>query len=276
MSAACAPSPEDPAQACSRRAVPRPGWEGVFSLGAGKPLRFSLSPSTKFPEDAAPTGTGPQGTRSVCALQTLPGERIRAARFILAFLGSKAEGERPCRSLLCQRPTPLRAAAEAMPRPKQTAELQLGVTPSRATSRPLFRKPPAAAQRLRCPQTQQRTGQTRLGLHMGGSSHVLAGFSLASMPGLPSPHWLHQGTSHFPVTKGTGRSTRRLARTPATNTTCPRPGVCARAQPCRCVPGPTATPPCGDACCQLPGRTQTPGLSQRSSLPQRSSPHAPS
>lgn len=144
MSAACAPSPEDPAQACSRRAVPRPGWEGMFSLGAGKPLRFSLSPSMKFPEDAAPTGTGPQGTRSVCALQTLPGERIRAARFILAFLGSKAEGERPCRSLLCQRPMSLRAAAEAMPRPKQTAEPQLGVTPSRATSRPLFCKPPAA------------------------------------------------------------------------------------------------------------------------------------
>lgn len=238
-SAACTPSPGGPCPGLQQRGCPRPGSDGAFSASLGSRCAALPSPSTTFPEDVAPTGTGPQGTRSACAPQTLPGKRIRTAHFVLAFSVSKAENQRPCRSLLRrgQRHSE-RQLRRCQGQSKQLnrSDTTLGVTPSRATSRPLFRKPPAQAQRLCCPRTQQRTGRTRLGPHMGGCSYVLAGFCLASMPGLPSPHWLCQGTSRCPVSKqkGTRGSTRRLAgRTPATNPTCPQPGVCARAQPCR-------------------------------------------
>lgn len=181
------------------------------------------------------------------------------------------------------RPTPLRMAAEMMPGPKQTAEPQRGVTPSRATSWPLFRKPLAQAQRLRCPRTQQRTGRTRLGPHMGGSSHVLAGLpgqrARAAQPALALSKSL---TLPSGETKRHQGSVRRLAgRTPAANPTCPQPGACARAYPADASHpmSPTAhchTSPWGRVLATAPQNTNHRLVPNAPVCPQRSSPNAPS
>lgn len=76
----------------------------------------------KFPEDTAPTGSGPREERLNPEIRILPGRRSKSGHFILASVISKAKAGCPRCSLLCQGKHHLELQLIRQG-PKQTAEL---------------------------------------------------------------------------------------------------------------------------------------------------------
>lgn len=110
---------------------------------------------------------------------------------------------------------------------------------------------------------QLRPGWFLPGQHARAAQPALALPRNLTLPSVKTKR--HQGKH----SKAGGKNTCHEPNLPTAKRVCKGPAL--QMSPTPRVPGPTATPPRGDACRQLPGRTQTTGSSQRSSLSHRGS-----